>query len=401
MGLEETSHQDKRLHQFLLITGIIVIAFNLRPAITSVGPLIGFIRDDIGLSNWSAGLITSLPLIAFAIMSPIAPRLGNRFSYERTMLYGLTVLLIGIGIRSISTVFLLFIGTLLIGFGIAILNVLLPGLIKDKFPTKVGLMTSVYSTSMSILAATSSGLSVPLTTGLNLGWQLALLIWALPVIIGIIIWIVLSKNHGKNQTEVKYLRSSGKAMWRSSLAWQIACFMGLQSFLFYVTISWLPEILHASGVSLATAGWMLAFTQFIGLPASFLVPIIAEKLASQRGLAVLMPLLSLIGYGGLLLSNSYVVVIISIIFIGLGLSGMFALALSFLSIRARTPMQAAELSGMAQSLGYILAAVGPIFIGYLSDFTNGWTIPLIAIMIVTVLVMLFGFGAGRNKYVLD
>ncbi|MFC4023539.1 CynX/NimT family MFS transporter [Oceanobacillus longus] len=402
MDLQSESQQSKRLYYFLLTTGIIIIAFNLRPAITSIGPIIGIIRDDIGLSNWSAGLLTSLPLIAFAIMSPIAPRLANRVTNERSMLIGLILLFIGISVRSISIIFLLFMGTLFVGLGIAILNVLLPGIIKDKFPNKVGLMTSVYSTSMGILAATASGLSVPLANGMNGGWQVALLLWTIPVMIGIIVWSYLSRKESKkNQTEIKFIQSADNQIWRSPLAWQVAAFMGFQSFLFYVTISWLPAILHDSGFSMATAGWMLSFTQIIGLPASFLVPMIAEKFKSQRGIVLVLTLSSFVGYGGLLLGTSYAVMLISILLIGVALAGSFALALTFLGMRARTPKQAAELSGMAQSIGYLLAAIGPIVIGYLYDLTNAWTVPLIMIMFVSILVFLFGMGAGQNKYVLD
>ncbi|MGJ9457913.1 CynX/NimT family MFS transporter [Oceanobacillus sp. CF4.6] len=401
MDLQSQSQQSKRLYYFLLTTGIIIIAFNLRPAITSIGPIIGIIRDDIGLSSWSAGLLTSLPLIAFAIMSPMAPRLANRFTNERSMLIGLILLFIGISVRSISIIFLLFMGTLLVGLGIAILNVLLPGIIKDKFPNKVGLMTSVYSTSMGILAATASGLSVPLANGMNGGWQVALLLWTIPVTIGIIVWSYLSrKERKKNQTEIKFIQSADNQIWRSPLAWQVAAFMGFQSFLFYVTISWLPAILHDSGLSMATAGWMLSFTQIIGLPASFLVPMIAEKFKSQRGIVFVLTLSSFLGYGGLLLGTSYAVMLISILLIGVALAGSFSLALTFLGMRAKTPKQAAELSGMAQSIGYLLAAIGPIIIGYLYDLTNAWTVPLIMIMFVSILVFLFGMGAGRNKYVL-
>ncbi|WP_163970604.1 CynX/NimT family MFS transporter [Oceanobacillus halotolerans] len=395
--------QTKRLYRFLLIVGIIVVAFNLRPAITSVGPLIGVIRDDIGLSNWSAGILTSLPLVAFAIMSPVAPRLGNRLTNERALLLGLILLFIGITVRSISMVFLLFVGTLFIGLGIAICNVLLPGVVKEKFPTKVGLMTSVYSTSMGIFAATASGVSVPLASGLNLGWQSALIVWATPTVIGIIIWIYLSRKDKQDQDEIEmqYVSTSDNRMWKSPLAWQVAAFMGLQSFLFYVTISWLPEILHDYGVSMETAGWMLSFTQFVGLPASFLVPVIAGRFKSQRGIVLLMGAFAVTGYGGLLLGNSYVVMVISTILIGFTLSGSFALALAFLGMRARTSRQAAELSGMAQACGYVLAAVGPMFIGFLYDVTHVWTVPLITLIVVSLLVVSFGMGAGRNKYVLE
>ena len=184
-----TTENPKRIYQFILVIGILFIAFNLRPGMTAVGPLIGTIRDDLGLANWSAGLLTSLPLVAFAIISPIVPRIGKKITNEWAMVIGLMILVVGMGVRSISVVFFLFVGTVMVGLGIAISNVLLPGIVKDKFPTKVALMTSVYSTTMGTFAAISSGLSIPFAKGLNWGWQLALFIWAVPAIIAMIIWI--------------------------------------------------------------------------------------------------------------------------------------------------------------------------------------------------------------------
>src|SRR5699024_8888305 len=177
---KNTAIGAKQTYGAFMVIGIIIAAFNLRPGMTSVGPLIGIIRDDVGLANWSAGLLTSLPLIAFAVMSPIVPSLGNRYTNERIMVVGLAVLIVGIGIRSISLMLFLFAGTILVGVGIAICNVLLPGVVKEKFPQKVGLMTSVYSTSMGIFAAIASGLSVPFANGLGWGWQLSLIIWSIP-----------------------------------------------------------------------------------------------------------------------------------------------------------------------------------------------------------------------------
>lgn len=401
MGKISTKN-PKRLYQFLLIVGILFIAFNLRPGITAVGPLIGTIRDQIGLANWSAGLLTSLPLVAFAIISPIVPRLGKRFTNEWAMVFGLMILVLGISLRSLSLVSFLFIGTVLVGLGIAISNVLLPGVVKDKFPTKVALMTSVYSTTMGTFAAISSGLSIPFAEGLNWGWQLALLVWAVPAILAIIIWTYLSrKNQSENNFEMKNIGSRDGQIWRSPLAWQVAMFMGFQSSLFYVTISWLPEILHSNGVNIATAGWMLSYTQIIGMPASFLVPVIAGRFKSQRGIVLALGIFAISGFSGLLLSTSNAVIIVSITFIGIALGGSFALALTFLGIRARNARHAAELSGMAQSIGYSLAAIGPVCIGLLYDLTNTWKVPLIVLIMIAVLVILFGMGAGRDRYVLE
>ncbi|GGA66939.1 CynX/NimT family MFS transporter [Ornithinibacillus halotolerans] len=399
MSLEQQEIRENQLYKFLLITGIILVAFNLRPAITSVGPLMSTIRDDLGLSNWSVGLLTSLPLIVFAIMSPISAKLGNRYSNEVVMLFGLIFIIVGIATRSASTIILLFAGTLLIGVGIAVCNVLLPGVIKDKFPLKVGLMTSVYSTSMGVLAAAASGISFPLASNYNLGWQLALLIWAIPAFLAMIVWLFVTKNKQGKSTETQFLTETNTNLWRSPLAWQIAFYMGFQSFQFYVVVTWLPEILHSTGMTMETAGWMLSFTQFIGIPASFIVPVLAGKFASQRILVVIMGAFSVLGYSGLLLGTNYVTMLISIIFIGIALSGTFSLALTFLGLRAKTAKQSSALSGMAQAFGYILAAVGPIFIGYLFDLTKAWTTPIVTLIITSILVIVVGLGAGRNKYV--
>lgn len=396
--------KENRLYQALLVIGVIFVAFNLRPAITSVGPLIGTIRDDIGFANWSVALLTSLPLIAFAIMSPIAPKLANKFSNEMTLVIGLFVLIIGISLRSMSVVFLIFFGTLCIGLGIAICNVLLPGVIKEKFPAKVAIMTSVYTTSMSIFATSASGLSIPLAEELNLGWQLALLVWAIPAVIGLIIWLIIYKNNRKNTSDkqLKFFESKkGSGIWKSNLAWKVALFMGFQSLIFYVTISWLPELLMDEGMRKATAGYMLSYFQLLGIPISFIIPMIAVKMKSQRALVLAINLLYIIGISTLLLKPTFAFIIFAITLIGIASSANFALSLSFLAIRAKGAKDAAELSGMAQSIGYLLAAIGPIIIGYVYDITQAWTIPLIILIGITFVIIYVGMGAGQDKYVFD
>lgn len=397
MELQQAHSHSKSTYIFFLITGIVLVAFNLRPAITSLGPLIGMIQEDVGLAHWSAGLLMSLPLITFAVMSPIVPKIAAQLSNEKTLLIGLFSLLIGISIRSIPMTFFLFLGTLLAGTGIAIGNVLLPAIVKDKFPEKFGLLTSVYSTSMGLLASLASGISVPLAVGLDIGWQGAQVIWGLPAAIAIFVWFYLQKFNQEQPQDTKKTLVSTTFVWSSGLAWQIAIFMGFQSFLFYVTISWLPEILHSRGMSLETAGWMLSFSQLVGLPASFFIPVWAGRLRSQTWLAFMLNVCTLMGYIGLLFGSTYPIFITSIIFIGIGLGGTFPLALSYIGLRTRNANQAAALSGMTQSTGYILAAVGPLFIGYLFDHTHSWTIPLITLSLVTIIVMVFGMISGRDR----
>ncbi|MGM0903476.1 MAG: CynX/NimT family MFS transporter [Bacillota bacterium] len=399
MELSQSKVNPKNTYIYLFIAGIVLVAFNLRPAITSLGPLVGMIQEDVGLAHWSAGLLMSLPLVVFAVMSPLVPKIATKLTNEMTVLLGLTSLFVGILIRSTPTATLLFTGTFLVGVGIAIGNVLLPAVVKDKFPQKFGLMTSVYSTSMGLIASLASGISVPLAVNLNLGWQGAQVVWAIPAVVAIILWFFLFKQNQKNRSVIKEVVPSSSTIWRSPLAWQIAIFMGFQSFLFYVTISWLPEILHSQGMSMETAGWMLSLTQLVGLPASFFIPMLAGRFQSQVWISFALSCFSVLGYTGLLLGTSYPILIVSIILIGLALGGSFPLALSYIGLRARNGRQAAELSGMAQSTGYLLAAVGPFFIGYLYDLTHLWTFPLTALIVVSMVVMVFGMLSGRNLYV--
>lgn len=395
--------KQKSTYFSLVFLGVIIIAINLRPGMTAVGPLLGIIRDDLGLANWSVGLLTSLPLLAFAMISPIVPRLGVKWTNERTMVIGLLLLVIGIFIRSTSVISFLFLGTIIVGLGIAICNVLLPGVIKEKYPLKVALMTSVYSTTMGIFAAISSGLSIPFATGLNWGWKLSLIFWTIPAIIGIIIWLILSnRNQKSEQVDVQYITSDNLRIWREPLAWQVALYMGLQSTVFYVSVSWLPEIFHSYGVDLVKAGWLLTYTQLIGMPVSFIVPVIAGRLRSQQIIVLFLGASSISGFLSLLFfGEHYIVLLIGATLIGLSLGGTFALALTYLGIRAKKATHSAELSGMAQSIGYSCAALGPVFIGFIYDMTNTWSVPIIVLIVITSFVILFGLGAGRDKYVFE
>ncbi|XGA32039.1 MFS transporter [Virgibacillus sp. CBA3643] len=388
--------------RMLYLVAIIVIGFNLRPAITSVGPLLGTIRDQIGLENWSAGTITSLPLIAFAVVSPLAPKLGKRLGNERAVLLGLILLLAGIGIRSIPYTSPLFIGTAIIGAGIAVMNVLLPAVIKEKFPNKVGRMTSVYSTTMAIFAATASGLTVPLANGVGMGWELALLSWAVLAVIGIIVWTFVVRQAPtpkEDQMELSNRSFNDSDLWKSPLAWQVTLFMGLQSFIFYVIVSWLPEIMQSFGFSVSAAGWMVAYAQFVGLPATFLAPVLAEKYSNQQGIVLVIGGGAAIGFTGLLFGGPLPLIFFWVTLIGVVFGGAISLSLAMLGMRARNGQQAGALSGMAQSIGYVFAAIGPLLIGLLFDITHARTAPLIAIIAVCLLMTLAGLGAGRNRYV--
>lgn len=387
--------------KIFLIAGIILIAANLRAAITSVGPLIGIIREDVSISSSLVGFLTTLPLIAFAIISPLAPKLARRIGIEAALLTSLVILAVGILIRSLtSSIIFIFAGTGAIGVAIGIGNVLLPSLIKRDFPTKIGLVTGIYSVSMGIWASLASGLSIPIVLGLNFSWQQSLLCWSTLAIVGILIWLPqLRIRHQYKVVQISNLTPVSSNIWRSGLAWQVTLFMGLQSLGFYVTIAWLPEILYDRGMSITAAGWMLSLMQFSSLPANFIVPVLAARRSSQRGLIALSTSIGLVGYIGLLLGGSSLLITLWIICIGISQGALISLALTLFGLRTANAVQAAALSGMAQSIGYLLAAAGPILFGFLYEITSSWTAPMLLVIGSTTLVLLVGLGAGRNALV--
>ncbi|MFB6803861.1 CynX/NimT family MFS transporter [Peribacillus butanolivorans] len=405
MGIHQAANQleqtkiDLKPRIGLLIIGIILIGANLRAPLTSVGPLVTSIRDNLGISNTLSGSLTTLPLLAFALLSPFAPKLARRFGMELTLFISLILLTVGIGIRSIGGVTTLFLGTILIGLAIAIGNVLLPSLIKHNFARNIGLMTGIYAVSMNLCGAIGSGISIPISSLSGLGWAGALGCWGILSLITVFFWMPQLKKpfkSDKNEQTVQKVKNIN--LWRSGLAWQITLFMGLQSFIFYTVITWMPEILEQKGLNADEAGWMLSIMQLAVIPITFIVPILAGRLQSQRLLVVPPVIFLFVGIFGILYGSTQLIPVCMIL-IGVGVGTIFSLSMMFFSLRTQSTHEATELSGMAQSFGYLLAAVGPVLFGGLHDITHSWTIPLLMLIVVSALIFIVGMRAGKNEYV--
>ena len=398
-GIPTTLNKSTK-NSWLLLIGVILVGTNLRVPLTSVGALISFIRDDLAISNALAGFITTLPLLAFALISPFAPKIANRIGMEWTIALSLVVLFIGIVIRSLSGISFLFTGTLFIGLAIAMGNVLIPGIVKMNFPLKVGLMTGIYAIFMNVFGALGSGLSVPIASVGNLGWQGALGVWGILTMISLFVWLPQLRKRQNQKASVKTEKKEKSNLWRSPLAWKVTLFMGGQSLTFYTLITWLPDILHSNGYNLNKAGWMVFLMQFALIPFTFIIPVIAEKMKNQVGLSVATALLFIIGFAGLLQGSS---ALVPVWVISLGIAGgsAFSLSMMFFTLRTKDGKEAAELSGMAQSFGYLLAAVGPVLVGALQDITGGWTIPLSLLIFLSIVLLIVGIGSGREGQVTD
>lgn len=381
----------------LLVLGIIFLGANLRAPITSVGPVVVLIRDSLGISNTMVGALTTVPLLAFAVLSPFAPRLARRFGMEIVLFIVLIVLSIGLVLRPFGGISTLYLGTLLIGAGIAIANVLMPAFIKMKFSNNIGLLTGVYTVSMNLTGALAAGLSIPIASSSGFGWKGSIGVWAILAILALIFWIPRIRHRQKEalpgEKDIK-----GKSLWRSHLAWKITMFMGLQSLLFYSLVAWLPVILQSRGMVAEEAGWMLSYIQFSQLPFTFIVPIIAGRMKNQVPLVWITFFLMTIGLTGILFGGT-TFAFPSVIIIGVGSAFAFGLAMMFFTLRTHNSFEAADLSAMAQSFGYLLAASGPPVFGLLFDLTNGWTIPLSLLVIATFAILVVGLGAAKDEYV--
>lgn len=379
----------------LLLVGVLFIAVNLRTALSSVGPLIDMIRQDVGLSDTLLGLLTTLPLIAFGVVSTITPLFTKRFGIGNTLLGAMILLISGISIRSLGGIFSLYLGTIFLGIAIAFGNVLIPALIKRNFPHKAGFVTSLYSGIMSLGAAIAAGLSVPLAVELNLGWRGSLSVWAVLAILALFIWIPNIKRINRTAPS-RGFKEGMKKLSGSLLVWRLALYMGLQSFAFYVILAWLPAILIARGHDALYAGWMLSLSQATGILGAIVIPIWAGSRKDQRLVIVCLILVELIALVGLMIPGIGLVEF-WVGLIGMVLGGTFGLALLLIVLRSKDAETAAELSGIVQSIGYLIAATGPFIVGMIYDLTQVWNYALALLILIGILKLIMGIDVGRDR----
>ncbi|MFI9815976.1 MFS transporter [Saccharothrix variisporea] len=377
----------------LVVWGLLVVAANLRASLTGVGPLLDQVQADLGLAPAVAGLLNTLPLLAFVALSPVVPRLAARWGAERLLGGAVVVLALGIAVRWVPASVGLFGGTVLIGAGIAVGNVLLPALIKRDFPTKVGVLTSAYATVMGGVAAIASGVAVPISQVAPGGWRTALGGWVFFALVAVLLWIPRMRAPRREARAVRH-----RLPWGSGLAWAVTAFMGLQSLGFYVVVTWLPQVFQDNGVSPAAAGWLLFLFQVVAVGTSLTVPGALRWARDQRALAAACSAIMLVGYVGLFVAPGRA--LLWSVVLGLGGGACLVLALAFISLRAENAPGAGALSAMSQSIGYLPAAIGPVVFGLLHTVSDGWRVP-IGLMVVTaaaqtVVALVAGHGTVRG-----
>lgn len=374
---------------WLLFAGVLLIAANLRAPITSVGVVLPTIQETLHLSHTEVSIIAIIPLLAFAVISLIVARISHRYGMARVLFVALLLIFVGVSLRSITNSTLLYVGTLLIGVGIAFGNVLAPGVIKSKFPYRIGIMTAWYTVVMNIFGALSSYSAAPLLHHFN--YNIALGAIGVVTVIAIIVWVPQLRSH---DTHAQATQTSHVNVWKSPLSWRITLLMGGQSLIFYSLINWLPEFLLTYDISVERAGLYLSILQLVIIPFTFVIPIYAVRLQSQVGLTAFAGALFTTGVLILMIFPQWA--FISIIVIGIACGFAFGLVNTFFSLRAENGLTAAKLAGMSQAVGYLFACIGPLMFGLLHDLTGTWTWSL-AILLVTAIAMMFiAAGAGRQ-----
>ncbi len=380
--------------KWLILLGVLAVALNLRPALTSVAPVLGDIQASTGLSPSIAGLLTTAPVLCLGIFGPLAPWLARRIGSERTIGLFLAVLGIGCIVRATTVPLGLFAGTLMAGAGIGVIGVLLPATLKREFPDQAARLTGIYTLLLCLGAAAAAGLTAPVALHVDNSWRAGLTVWSLPALLALLIW----SPQLRRKAPPRAAGASTTAIWKDRIAWQVTLFMGLQSSLAYCVFGWLPFILQSRGASVGDSGVTLSISIGAQLLTALTGPFVATAFRDQRPAVLLFMGLTLAGLLGIIygpLSSSVAWAIV----LGLGQGGTFSVALSLIVLRAHDATMTGRLSGMAQSVGYTLAAMGPLMVGTFYDWHGHWHAVAVMFCTIALLGTLAGLGAGRRRFV--
>jgi CP family cyanate transporter-like MFS transporter len=392
-----SSPTRSRLQGALVVVGIVVLAFNLRPAAVSVGPVLGDISDGLHMTGAETGLLTSLPVLAFAVFGALAPRLARLVGLHRVTLLALLCVVGGLaGRAAVSSVPVFLLLSLLALAGMATANVLLPSLVKLHFPDRVGLMTSIYSTALAIGLTSASVLTVPISEAGD-GWRTGLLAWAFLAGIAALPWLLLVAHDRKPEEAAGRVGLLDVA--RTRLGWMMALFFGLQSLQAYSIFGWFAQLYRDAGFSAHTAGLLLGVITGVSIPLSFLIPALVVRSTNQSILMCAVMACYPIGYVGLILAPHSGALAWAIL-VGVGTT-TFPLILTLIGLRAHTSAGTAALSGFTQSTGYLIAGIGPFAVGVLHDGSGGWTVPLIVLLVLVIPQLVVGLAVSRPAYVED
>jgi CP family cyanate transporter-like MFS transporter len=379
----------------LLLAAVLLTALNLRGAIAAVGPVLGEIRSDLGLSAAAAGLLTTLPVLCFALLAPASAALGRRVGAGPAVLGSLLLLAAAQGLRVLDGAPVLLAGTFLAGAAMTVGNVLLPAVVKAGFGRQAGTVTGLYTAGLVAGAAATAALTAPLAA--VLGWRGALAVEGLLAVAGAVVWVAATRGHGEllgTAGPVGRPAAARRGLWRSPTAWAVTAVLGLQSALYYSLTAWLPTVLADRAGTDVTAGSLAAsLFQATGIVGSLVVPAVVARRPGQTGLALAVAALWLVPVAGLLTAPGAWPAWAAVA--GVAQGAGIGLALVLVVLRSADAGTAARLSGMSQLVGYSVGAAGPVVVGALSGPTGGWTAPLLLLGAIAIGLAVAGVLAAR------
>ncbi|MFW7341557.1 MFS transporter [Pollutimonas sp. H1-120] len=390
-----TSPVRSRAAQILLGFSLMLIAYNLRPLFSSLSVLLPDLLRQTSLTSAGAGYLTTLPVLCLGLFAPLAPRISQRIGPERALLAVLFFLMAGTALRGMGDMYSLFIGSALGGAAIATGNVLLPSVVKRDFPQQAALMTGLYTMALCGGAASGAAFTLPIAHYFDESWTAGLAVWALPAALVLLVWAPqsLRAEHASRQA-----RRSVSGLWRDPLAWQVTFFMGLQSALAYCVMGWMAPILRDRGMDGIEAGLVVSVSIIVQVFTCLLVPPLAVRCKDQRMFNAALALIAGAALVGLLfapLSTVWAWAVLQ----GIGQGGLFAIAMTVIVLRSPDSHVAAHLSGMAQGVGYVLAAFGPLLVGMLHSATGSYDASAWLFAALGVAAAINGWGAGRAMLV--
>jgi MFS transporter, CP family, cyanate transporter len=372
------------------------VAMTLRPLTTSVGPVLPEIRQDFALSATAGSLLSTLPILMFGIGALLVPRLLHRVSPNRAITISLLALAIGGNLRLLPFVVVLYLGTIIIGLGVAVGNVVPSLIARRDFPTRIGGVMGMVAGAISFSAAVAALITYPLATQLG-SWREALAVWAILPLIVFIIW-QFYRNPSTKDVPLATPHNM-KALLRNPLAWSLTFYFGFQSINFHSMNTWLPTILREAGTDPVTAGNQLALLVLIGLPTGLFVPPLAARFTSQVGLCVAFVVIFAVGLVGIYSFAIYglwpAATWLWVFLLGVGLGSSFPLALTLVLLRSGSPETSRDLGSFMQGGGYLISASGPLVMGFLRDVTNSWSAAFIALGIALLIQLISGVIVSR------
>lgn len=384
---------------FLMAT-VIILGITLRIPILSVSPLLDTISEELNFSATQAGWLSTIPVLCFGTVALVATKLTRRWGMDTILLAMFVLMLVGLMLRTLPPVWLLFGGTILVGAGIAVSNVIMPGFIKREAPDNVGKMTAYYSAAISASGAIGAGMTIPIMNAFGLDWRGALRWPVVIVLLGIVMLIPWQMSARNNKLSFSRQREHHTNPWKNKVAWFVAGYMGMQSFLFFSTTGWLPVYLISEGMTEQRAGFMLSLSPLFGVAGSFIAPLLVYRRADQRWLVWVATVFCTTGLLGMILSPVHGTMLWVALF-GFGSGMTLSIALTFIGLRTPDADHAADLSMMSQSVGYTIAATGPIITGFVHDQTGSWPTAFTLILASVVVLTFVGLGGGKDRLVTD